>query len=124
MTRFPPRGALMKTKRTLILLCTAGVLAAFSNLFAAATQTRPAVRQDIPPDLARQAKVSRETAPATHLAKVPNGEVRSLELEKEHGKLIYSFDLAVPGKSGIEEVAISAITGKVLSMHHETARDE
>jgi uncharacterized membrane protein YkoI len=50
--------------------------------------------------------------------------VRSEELEKEHGKLIYSFDIAVPGKSGVEEVNVDAITGKVVAKHHESAKDE
>jgi uncharacterized membrane protein YkoI len=87
-------------------------------------QTKPAVHQDVPADLAKQARISLETARATALARVPHGEVRSEELEKEHGKLIYSFDIAVPGKAGIDEVNVSAITGKVLAKHHETAKDE
>jgi uncharacterized membrane protein YkoI len=107
----------------------AGSLIFAGGLYAASLQTKtaqakPAVRQDVPADLARQAKVSLEAARATALAKVPHGEVRSEELEREHGKLIYSFDIAVPGKSGIEEVNVSAISGKVLAKHHETAKDE
>ncbi len=37
------------------------------------------------------------------LAKVPGATVRSVELEREHGRLIYSFDLHVLGQSGVEE---------------------
>ncbi len=115
----------MNLKRILTAATIAGSLwIAGGSLHAASSQTRPAVRQDVPADLARQARVSLETARATALAKVPHGEVRSEELKKEHGKLIYSFDIAVPGKSGIEEVNVSAITGKVLAKHHETAKDE
>ncbi len=94
------------------------------SLFAATAPVGTAVRQDIPADLAKQAKVSLEAAQHTALARVPRSEVRSVELEKEGGKLIYSFDLVVPGKSGVEEVAVSAITGKVVAKHHESARDE
>jgi uncharacterized iron-regulated membrane protein len=83
-----------------------------------------AVRQDIPPDLAKQAKITLEQARATALVKVPHGEVSAVELEKENGKLIYSFDIVVPKKSGVEEVAVDAVTGKVVAMHHETAKDE
>lgn len=83
-----------------------------------------ATRQDIPPELARQARITLEQARATALAKVPHGEVSSVELEKEKGKLVYSFDIVVPGKSGVEEVAVDAVTGKVVGMHHETAQDE
>jgi len=114
----------MKSKHILMITCIAGALAAPGSLFAATSQTKPAVRQDIPADLAKQAKISLESARATALAKVPHGEVRSEELEKEHGKLIYSFDIVVPGKTGVEEVNVSAVSGKVLSLHHETARDE
>jgi uncharacterized membrane protein YkoI len=104
--------------------CMAGSLIVAGGSLYAASQTRPAVHQDVPADLARQAKISLEAARATALAKVPHGEVRSEELEKEHGKLIYSFDITVPGKAGIDEINVSAITGKVLAKHHETAKDE
>ena len=83
-----------------------------------------AVRSDVPADLAKQARITLEAARATALAKVPHGEVRSEELEKEHGKLIYSFDIAVPGKPGIQEVNVNAMTGKVIGVHHESAKDE
>ena len=71
-----------------------------------------------------RAKVSVKAARATALRKVPGGKVRSAELEREHGKLIYSFDIHVPGKSGIEEVQVSAINGKVVSMAHEKPKAE
>ncbi len=79
---------------------------------------------DIPADLAKQAKITLEAARATALAKVPHGVVKSEELEKEHGQLIYSFDIQAPGKSGIEEVNVSAMTGKVVAQEHENAKAE
>ncbi|MEA2602949.1 MAG: hypothetical protein QOF89_3941 [Acidobacteriota bacterium] len=106
-------------KRISILTCLAGALLTVGSLCAANT-----VKSDIPADLAKQAKISLETARATALAKVPNGTVKSEELEKEHGKLIYSFDIQVPGKSGIEEVNVDAIDGKVLGVEHESAKTE
>jgi uncharacterized membrane protein YkoI len=75
-------------------------------------------------DLQSQAKVSLETARATALKEVPNGTVKSSELEREHGKLIYSFDISVPGKSGIEEIAVNAIDGSVVTHEHETPKME
>jgi len=130
----------MRLQNTLIIACTAASLMAAGSLFAAGTQakttakattttttqttTTAPVRSDIPADLAKNAKITLDAARATALAKVPNGAVRSEELEKEHGKLIYSFDIAVPGKPGIEEVNVSAVTGKVLNKHHESAKDE
>jgi hypothetical protein len=41
------------------------------------------------------------------------------ELEKEHGRVVYSFDLKVPSKPGIEEVQVDASSGKVVSVEHE-----
>ena len=76
------------------------------------------------PGLFKQAKITAEAATATALAKVPGGKIDGAELENENGKLIYSFDIKVKGKSGIEEVAVDAITGVVLSVEHETPANE
>ena len=74
--------------------------------------------------LAAQAKVSKEDAQATALAQAPNGTVKEAELEKEHGKLIWSFDIATPGATDITEVNVDAMTGKVVSTEKEKAEDE
>jgi hypothetical protein len=112
----------MKRRRAFILACLGCTLTA--GLWAADMKTKPAVRTDVPASLAKQAKITLETARATALAKVPGGEVRSEELEKEHGKLIYSFDIEVAGTPGVTEVNVSAIDGKVLAVEHETAKKE
>jgi len=125
-------------KHTLTIALVAGSLLTAGATFAAGTQTKTTTtktttmtrqttapaKSDVPADLAKEARISLETARAAALAKVPRGVVRSEELEREHGKLIYSFDIAVPGKPGIQEVNVNAIDGKVLGVHHETARDE
>lgn len=72
----------------------------------------------------KQARITPEVATATALAKVPNGKVQAAEIEMEKKKLIYSFDIKVAGKSGIEEVAIDAMTGAVIGVEHETPADE
>jgi len=74
--------------------------------------------------LQREAKIPEATARATALAEVPNGTVKSSELEREKGKLIYSYDISVPGKTGIEEIAVNAIDGTVVSREHETPKME
>ena len=51
------------------------------------------------------------------------GKIKSSELEKEKGKMIYSFDIRNP-KGGITEVNINAITGKVIAVEVENAKDE
>src|ERR1700724_1405469 len=74
--------------------------------------------------LAAEAKVSEADARTTALAKVPGGSVSSSELEKEHGKLIYSFDIAQTGSKNITEVQVDAKTGKVVSTKIETPDKE
>jgi uncharacterized membrane protein YkoI len=74
--------------------------------------------------LQKEAKVSEATARATALAQVPNGVFKSSELERENGKLIYSFDITVPGKTGIEEINVNAIDGSVVNHEHENAKAE
>jgi len=74
--------------------------------------------------LQREAKISEADARATALKEVPNGSVKSEELEREKGKLIYSYDITVPGKSGIDEVNINAIDGTVVAKQHETPKSE
>lgn len=74
--------------------------------------------------LASQAKVSMETAKATALAKVPGGKIKSSELEREKGKLIYSFDIVTARKSGIDEVNVDAIDGHVVAVAHEGPKAE
>ena len=67
-------------------------------------------------------KITMAQARATALKKAP-GKVKSAELEKEHGKLIYSFDIAT-AKSGITEVNVDAINGKIVAVQHESAAKE
>ena len=63
--------------------------------------------------LESKAKVTRADAERTALAKVPGGTIKEGELEKEKGKLIWSFDITTPGSKEITEVAVDAITGDV-----------
>jgi uncharacterized membrane protein YkoI len=72
----------------------------------------------------KEAKIAEATARETALARVPNGSVKSSELEREKGKLIYSYDITVPGKTGVEEVNVDAMTGKVIATEHESAKTE
>ena len=74
--------------------------------------------------LAAQAKVTRAEAERTALAKVPGGTIKEGGLEKEKGKLIWSFDIATPGTKNITEVAVDAITGALVSVDTETPKDE
>ncbi len=64
-------------------------------------------------------RVDESQARGTALAAVPDATVKSQELEHEDGRWIYSYDLAVPGRSGIEEVHVDALTGKLVAREHE-----
>jgi len=74
--------------------------------------------------LKSEAKVSEADAIATAQKEVPDGKIESAEIEREGGKLIYSFDIKVPKKSGVEEVNVDAVNGTVVKKEHETAKEE
>jgi hypothetical protein len=76
------------------------------------------------PGLLKEAKVQPAEAQKAALGHVPNATVSKAEIENEGKKLIYSYDLTVPGKPGITEVHVDANTGKVLSTKHETPKTE
>ena len=69
--------------------------------------------------LAAQARISEDSAKVIARGVVPGATFAEAELEQEKGKLIWSFDMKVPGKSGIEEVNVDAITGAVVAHEHE-----
>ena len=102
----------MKTSR-ITALALAGALACAPAVFAAETQAQ----------LQKEAKISMEKARATAMKKVPGGKIESAELEREHGKLIYSFDIKT-NKPGLTEVNVDAKNGKVVSSKHETPAAE
>ena len=79
----------------------------------------PAYRREVPANLAAQAKISEDSARAIALGRVPGGAIQALELERERGALIYSWEIKVAGKPGITEVNVSAIDGRVVSVEHE-----
>ena len=67
-------------------------------------------------NLQAQAKITEADARATALTKVPDGKIKEAELEKEKGKLIWSFDIAKPNAEGISEVNVDAITGEIVAV--------
>ena len=70
---------------------------------------------------ASQVKISRAAAEKIAVAREP-GTIKEGELEKEHGKMIYSFDIQT--SSGVHEVNVDAVTGKVVGDSVETVADE
>jgi len=72
-------------------------------------------------DLQKQAKITMAQAEKIALDKEP-GIVKEKELEREKGRVIYSFD--VQAKDGIHEVNVDAITGEVVEDTVESAAAE
>jgi uncharacterized membrane protein YkoI len=66
--------------------------------------------------------VTKEAARKTVLAKVPGAHIFSAELEKEEGKLVWSFDLRDHWK--LEEAWVDAATGEVIKLEVETKASE
>jgi len=89
----------------------------------ASAQTTAPKKSTIPASLKSQAKIPLEEARATALKKVP-GVLKEEELEKENGKLVYSFDIQATGQKDITEVQVSAIDGSVVSVEKEDAASE
>jgi uncharacterized membrane protein YkoI len=74
--------------------------------------------------LKSQAKITKKEARRIALGKVPKGKVKEQELEKENGKLIWSFDIATKGSKDMTEVHVDALTGDIISVEKETPSDE
>jgi hypothetical protein len=107
----------MKLKTTIVSLLTVSLLA--GGLIGCAMHEKHHREH-----LEAKAKISKEDAQRTALEKVPGGTVKEGELEKEHGHIIWSFDIAQPGTSDIKEVQVDAISGAIVSVTTESAKDE
>src|SRR4051812_41393328 len=89
-----------------------------------AAHAQATYKRNLPDSLATKAKITEAEAAAVARQRVPKGTIAGVELEREDGKLQYSYDLKTAGKSGIDEVNIDALTGKIISFAHETAAAE
>ena len=58
------------------------------------------------------------------LRNIEVADTKICSIDGENGKLIYSFAITVPGKSGVEEVNVNAIDGSVVGTEHESAKTE
>ena len=75
-------------------------------------------------ELLKQARVTKHQAKKIALARVKGGTIKSAELEKENGVLIWSFDVAQPDKKDVTEVWVDATTGKITAVDVETPLGE
>ena len=101
--------------KTLLKLLGLVVLLALSRtVFAAPTDAK----------LIKRANISKAEAEKTALAKVPNGTIQSGELEREHGKLVWSFDISTRRTKNVTEVQVDAKSGDIVSIKVETPADQ
>lgn len=71
------------------------------------------VMKEEKPGMLKRAKINADAATFTAQSRIPKGKIVSAEIEEEDRKLIFSFDLRTPGKTGIDEVNIDAMTGRI-----------
>ena len=100
------------------------MLAAAAILVTGLTTSVLTMSQETRAQLQAEAKVTQAAAEKTALAKVPNGKIKSGELERERGKLVWSFDISMPHSKNITEVQVDAKTGKIVAVEVETPKDQ
>ena len=120
----------MRITRLIPLALLAATAAGVTATTASAQQTtaqhttRQHKKTESQADLQKEAKMTMADARAMALRTVPNSTIQAGEIEREGGKLIYSFDMKTAGRSGIDEVNIDAMTGKLIAKQHESPKDE
>ena len=88
----------------------------FSTALAAPEESQEALKA--------QAEVTQAQAEKIALGKVPDGNIKSSELEKENGKLVWSFDIAIPESKNITEVQVDAKTSEIVLVEIETPEQQ
>ena len=114
-------------KRALILTAVVALLAGAPGLAAAQQPAAPAVtpraapsyKREVPRRLLARARVGEDSALKIAMARMPDARVQAVELENEHGHLIWSWELKLEGKRGIEEVNVDARDGSIVGVEHE-----
>jgi hypothetical protein len=95
-----------------------------STIAPCVAHAQAAYKKDVPDSLMKSAKITESVAAATAQKRLPKATIEAVELERENGKLQYSYDMKTTGKSGIDEVNVDAVTGKILNVSHETPASE
>jgi uncharacterized membrane protein YkoI len=73
---------------------------------------------------AEKATIERAAAEKIALSRVPGGTIKEGELETEHEKLVWSFDIAQKSSPNIIEVQVDAKTGEIVSVETESPADQ
>lgn len=106
-------------KRVFAVAVVAGALAGTPGLASAQQHPSRAYRREVPAPLLHRTRISEDSARAIAMARMPGARVQALELENEHGLLIWSWELKIEGTPGIEEVNVNALDGTIVGVEHE-----
>ena len=85
------------------------------------TMQTPSYRRTVPDSLVAQAKITEDSARTLAMSKVPNGVIQTLTLERRRGKLVWSFAIRDPAKSGNTQVLVDALDGSVMSGNQKSS---
>jgi uncharacterized membrane protein YkoI len=110
----------MKHSKIAMVACLAAVLTTPAVFAHGKSHSKKAPESEA--ELMKEVKISKEKAEEIALKKGP-GKVESSELEREHGKLVWSFDIR-NAKGTITEVLVNAVDGSVVSVTEESKAKE
>ena len=65
-------------------------------------------------------KSTSQPRPARAHKRLPKGRIDAVVLQNEKGRPVYHYTVRTEGKSGLDEVRVNAMTGKVIGVHHQT----
>jgi Peptidase propeptide and YPEB domain. len=101
-----------------------GIIVAAIAIVGSGVRAQTTYKRDIPDSLVKLAKIDESAAAAVAQKRVPKATIQAVELEREKGKLMFSYDMKTTGKSGIDEVNVDAMTGKIIGFSHESPATE
>ena len=114
----------MKIKSIICSVVTLGLLAGGLTACMTEKEEGKAGEKAAAAKLETQAKITKAEAQKIALDKVPGGTIKEGEIEKEKGKLIWSFDITTPNTKDITEVQVDAMTGAVIDVSKESVADQ
>ena len=106
------------------IICSAVTISLLAAGFTACVTEKGEANEGKTSKLEAQAKITKAEAQKIALDRVPGGTIKEGDIEKEKGKLLWSFDIATPGTKDITEVQVDAMTGQVLDVSKETVADQ
>jgi len=77
----------------------------------------------LPGSIQARSTITRERAEIAALKLVPGGSIVSGDLERDKNRLVWWFDVSIPGSRNVKAIQIDAYTGAVVSNTTETSED-